>query len=94
MQTLTLKNTAKNLTLLFAGALMATMIAVPLGGIASANDGEDDPVDNSIVVPVTYTIEASNGSASIFELVERDGQMMLVLVNNGPTYAPFNDDDE
>ncbi|MCI0799605.1 MAG: hypothetical protein J4O06_12585 [Chloroflexi bacterium] len=92
MRTLTLKNTAKNMTLLVAGALMATMIAVPLGGIASADD--DDPVVNRIVVPVTYTIEANNGSPSTFELVERDGQMMLVLVSQGPTYTPSNDDDD
>ena len=91
MQTLTLKNTAKNLTLLAAGALMATMIALPLGGIASADD-DDDPVDNSIVVPFTYTIEATNGGSSTFELVERDGQMMLVLVDGRITYAPSNDD--
>lgn len=95
MRTLTLKNTAKNMTLLVAGALMATMIAVPLGGIASADDdGDDDPVVNRIVAPVTYTIEANNGSPSTFELVERDGQMMLVLVSQGPTYTPSNDDDD
>ncbi|MCH8351477.1 MAG: hypothetical protein J4O03_12420 [Chloroflexi bacterium] len=92
MRTLTLKNTAKNMTLLVAGALMATMIAVPLGGIASADD--DDPVVNRIVAPVTYTIEANNGSPSTFELVERDGQMMLVLVSQGPIYTPSNDDDD
>ena len=93
MQTLTLKNTAKNLTLLVAGALMATMIAVPLGGIASADD-DDDPVINRIVVPVTYNIEASNGSRSTFELVDRDGQMMLVLVTEGPIYTPSNTEDD
>ena len=93
MRTLTLKNIAKNMTLLVAGALMATMIAVPLGGIASADDDDDIPVNNAIVVPVTFTIEANNGSPSTFELVERDGQMMLVLLHQGPTYTPFDDDD-
>ena len=43
MATLTLKNTWKNLTLVADGALMATLIAVPLGGIASADvDPNDD----------------------------------------------------
>ena len=43
MGTITLKNTWKNMTLVATGALMATLIAVPLGGIASA---DDDPNDN------------------------------------------------
>ena len=93
MQTLTLKNTAKNLTLVVAGALMAAMIAVPLGSIASADD-DDDPSFNQVVAPITYTIKASNGSPTTFELVERDGQTILVLVSEGPVYPPFNDDDD
>ena len=67
MATLTLKNTWKNLTLVAAGALMETLIAVPLGGIASADvDPNDDlPYIAPIEAP-TYTIEASDGFRSTF----------------------------
>ena len=91
MQTLTLKNTWKNLTLIAAGALMATMIAVPLAGVASASDTDEHPF---IAPPatVTYSIEASNGTTTNFELVERDGKMILVLYED--TTVPFYDPDE
>ena len=92
MQTLTLKNTWKNLALVAAGALMATMIAVPLAGNASADDHD------TYVAPVeapTYTIKASNGTTSTFELVERDGKMILVLFEGEkfltPEYVPTDD---
>ena len=94
MATLTLKNTWKNLTLVAAGALMATLIAVPLGGIASADvDPNDDlPYIAPIEAP-TYTIEGSNGFRSTFELVERDGEMMLVLFTDETDFvAPENDE--
>ena len=42
MGTITLKNTWKNLTLVATGALMATLIAVPLGGIGSADADPND----------------------------------------------------
>jgi len=86
VQNLTLKNTWKNLTLVAAGALMATMIAVPLAGNASA---DDHPFLSPDVVP-TYSIKASNGLTSVFELVERDGKMMLVLFEDDslPFIAP------
>ena len=92
MQTLTLKNTWKNLTLIAAGALMATMIAVPLVGVASAAD-DDDPYIGP-PAKVTYSIEASNGSTTTFELVERDGQMLLVLYEDTTPAFVAPDDDE
>ena len=91
MRTLTLKNTWKNLTLVAAGALMATMIAVPLAGVASASDSDEHPFIVPATAP-TYTIKASNGLDTIFELVERDGNMMLVVFEDDT--VPFYDPDE
>ena len=94
MATLTLKNTWKNLTLVAAGALMATLIAVPLGGIASADVDPND--DLPYIAPIespTYTIEGSNGFRSTFELVERDGEMMLVLFTDETDFVAPEDDE-
>ena len=93
MGTLTLKNTWKNLTLVAAGALMATLIAIPLGGIASADDTDDLPYIAPIEAP-TYTIEGSNGSSATFELVETNGETMLVLVEEESRYLPLGPDDD
>ena len=62
MGTITLKNTWKNLTLVATGALMATLIAVPLGGIASADDDPNDtlPYISPVEAP-TYAIRGSKG---------------------------------
>ena len=90
MGTVTLKNTWKNLTLVATGALMATLIAVPLGGIASADN------DIPYIVPVedaTYTLQGSNGLKATFELVERDGEMMLVLFEDDTVFFAPEDDD-
>ena len=94
MGTLTIKNTWKNLTLVAAGALMATLIAVPLGGIASADvDPNDDlPYIAPIEVP-SYILEGSNGLKATFELVERDGEMMLVLFTKETVFVAPEDDD-
>ncbi len=94
MGTLTLKNTWKNLTLVAAGALMATLIAVPLGGIASADvDPNDDlPYIAPIEAP-TYSLNGSNGIKSTFELVERDGEMMLVLFTDETVFEAPEDDE-
>ena len=92
MRTLTLNNTWKNLTLVAVGALMATMIAVPLTGSVSA-DSDDDPSFHPTSAKVTYSITGSNGLSSTFELIERDGQTVLALVVND-TPASFNPEDE
>ena len=94
MGTLTLKNTWKNLTLVAAGALMATMIAIPLSGIASADDTDDDLPYIAPIEAATYTIESSNGSSATFELVETNGEMMLVLVEEESRYLPLSPDDD
>ena len=95
MRTLNMKNTWKNLTLVAAGALMATMIAVPLAGSASADaDNDDERAVHSAPAKVTYTITASNGRPSTFELVERDGTMVLALyVDDAPEFVAPDDDD-
>mgnify|MGYP001372693655 CR=1 FL=1 len=94
MRTITLKNTWKNLTLVAAGALMATLIAVPLGGVANAAfDPNDDLPYIAPVEAATFTIEGSNGLMSTFELIERDGEMMLVLFEDTTAFvAPVDDD--
>ena len=93
MRTLTLKNTWKNLTLIAVGALMATMIAVPLAGSASA-DEDDEPSFHPAPAKVTYSIKASNGVPTTFELVDRDGTMVLALyVADAPTPVANDDDD-
>ena len=96
MHTLTLKNTMKNLTLLAAGGLMATMIAIPLAGVASANpdDDDDDGIRTVGTANPIYRIESTNGVPSSFELVERDGETFLVLVEVEEALQPDYDDDE
>ena len=71
MGTITLKNTWKNLTLVAAGALMATLIAVPLAGSTIAK---------ASAASFTYTVDSDNGTTLTFELVEREGDMIPVLV--------------
>lgn len=93
MRTLTLKNTWKNLTLIAVGALMATMIAVPLAGSASA-DSDDDPSFHPAPSTVTYSIKGSNGISTTFELVERDGTMVLALFVDDASDFVVIDDDE
>ena len=95
MRTITLKNTWKNLTLVAAGALMATLIAVPLGGVANAAfDPNDDLPYIAPAVEAIYTIEGSNGSSATFELVERNGEMMLVQVEVPSLYLPLGPEDD
>lgn len=70
---------------------MATMIVVPLAGNASADDDEVPylaPVGN-----VTYSIKASDGFSSTFELVESNEQMMLVLSDTTSFFVTPEDAD-
>jgi hypothetical protein len=93
MGTITLKNTWKNLTLVATGALMATLIAVPLGGIASADDDPNDTLPYLAPVEApTFTIRGSDGLRSTFDLVERDGDMMLVLYEDTSVFGAPEDD--
>ena len=69
------------------------MIAVPLGGIASA---DDDPNDTLPCIPPveapTYAIQGSNGLRSTFELVELDGKMKTVLYEDTSVFVAPEDD--
>ena len=96
MHALTLKNTLKNLTLLAAGGLITTMIAVPLAGLASADvdDDDDDGVRPVQTTNPTYHISSTNGVDSTFHLVERDGEMFLVLVVPEEANTPLYDDED
>ena len=91
MQTLTLKNTMKNLTLVAVGALMAAMIAVPLAGSAAADD--DDLPYRAPASAVTYSLPGSDGHTANFVVVERGGDMILVLdpIVTAPFIAPDDD---
>ncbi len=69
------------------------LIAVPLGGIASADDDPNDtlPYISPVEAP-TYAIRGSNGLSSTFELVERDGKMMMVLYEGTSVFVAPEDD--
>lgn len=96
MQTLTLKNTWKNLTLIAAGALMATMIAVPLSGSASANDDDDDDHIVITVEPTTpsFTLVDGDGNAVEFTLINNGvGQVLTLVEDSNDLGNPFADDE-
>ena len=93
MRTLTLKNTWKNLTLVAAGALMATMIVLPFAGSASA-DEDDDFSFHPAPAKVTYSIKGSNGAPTTFEVIEINGTMVLTLfVDDAPTLVSTDEDE-
>ena len=94
MRTLNMKNTWKNLTLIAVGALMATVIAVPLAGSASADADNDDETAIHTPTKITYSITSSTGQPTTFELVERDGMMVLTLfVDDASTFVAIDDDE-
>ncbi len=84
MNTLKLKNLMRNLALTGAGAIMATLILLPM--ITSADDGDDQ--DDSLTASqrgLTYAIRASDRSLSVFTLVEINGASVLTLVKQPVT---------
>ena len=90
MKILKLNSLLRNLTLLGAGAFMATLVVLPITTSAS----DDDDVFSPAVVPAaTYTLGASDGTSAVFTLVENDGSMVLTLVEE-PTVRDFSDDDD
>ena len=97
MQVLNLKNTGKSLTLLAAGALMATLIAVPLAGNASANDDGLD--DGEVVITVesttpTFTLVDRDGNAVDFTLINNGvGQVLTLVEDVNEISNPFPDDE-
>ena len=95
MRTLTLKNTAKNMTLLVAGALMATMIAVPLSANASADDSDDDGVVIRVLPNTpTFTLVDRDGNAVDFTLTTNSFGKMLTLVEARAYGSGETEDDD
>ena len=90
MKTLKLNNLIRNLTLLGAGAFMATLVVLPL--TTNASD-DDDPYRPVAVPAATYILGASDGTNAVFTLVENDGSMVLTLVEE-PAVRDFDFDDD
>ena len=82
-------NLMRNLTLIGAGAFMATLVVLPI--TTNASD-DDDSFDRPAASVATYTLGASDGTSAVFTLVENDGTMVLTLVEEPADFA-FNDDD-
>ena len=82
-------NLMRNLTLIGAGAFMATLVVLPI--TTSAEDDEGD--SRSVAVPAAnYVLGASDGTSAVFTLVENDGSLVLTLVEER-VIRDFNDDD-
>jgi len=91
MKILKLNNLMRNLTLLGAGAFMATLVVLPI----TTHAEDDDDINTPVAVPAaTYTLGASDGTSAVFTLVENDGSLVLTLVEE-PVVRDFdfNDDD-
>ncbi len=90
MKTLKLNNLMRNLTLIGAGAFMATLVVLPI----TTNASDDDDINTPVAVPAaTYTLGASDGTSAVFTLVENDGSMVLTLVEEPAADFAFTDDD-
>ena len=98
MQILTLKNMGKNLTLIAAGALMATIIAVPLSGSVSAShDAADDGATVTVQpTPPTFTLVDGDGNAVNFTLTANGVGQVLTLVEETADVSGgiFDEDDD
>ncbi len=90
MKILKLNNLMRNLTLIGAGAFMATLVVLPI----TTNASDDDDINTPVAVPAaTYVLGASDGTNAVLTLVENDGSMVLTLVEE-PVVREFNDDDD
>ena len=90
MKTLKLNSLMRNLTLLAAGAFMATLVVLPVTG--SAND--DEPYSPEVVPPATYMLVDSDSTVSLFTLVDNDGSRVLTLVEEPAVRTNDDDDDD
>ena len=88
MKILKMDNLMRNLTLIGAGAFMATLVVLPITTSAS----DEKPYTPGAVPAATYTLGASDGTSAVFNLVENDGSMVLTLVEE-PTDFAFTDED-
>ncbi len=90
MKILKLNNLMRNLTLIGAGAFMATLVVLPL--TTNASD-DDDPYTPVAVPAATYMLGASDGTSAVFTLEQNDGSMVLTLVEE-PAVRDFGFDDD
>ncbi len=91
MKTLKLNSLTRNLTLIAAGAFMATLVVLP---ITSSADHLDD-ISPEVVPVATYMLAASDETVAIFTLVENGGNMVLALVEEPAINTrSFDDDDD
>ncbi len=88
MKILKLNNLMRNLTLIGAGAFMATLVVLPI----TTNASDDDEINTPVAPAATYTLGASDGTSAAFTLVEIDGSLVLTLVDE-PADFEFNEDD-
>ena len=91
MHTLTLKNMAKNLTLVAAGALMATMIAIPLVGTVNADDdaptaiaGVNQTVDGGDVVALAGSGTDPEGQSLTYTWIQTGGPSVTLSDPSAP----------
>ena len=77
MKTLKLNSLMRNLTLITAGAFMATLVVLPI--TTNASD-DDDEVNRPAASVATYTLWDGDGNTSVFTLETNDGSMVLTLV--------------
>ena len=89
MKTLKLNSLTRNLTLIAAGAFMATLVVLPI--TSSADD--DNPFRPEVTASATYILEASDGTEAVFTLVANDGSMVLTLVEEPAIRTIVEDDD-
>ncbi len=93
MKTLKLNGLTRNLTLIAAGAFMATLVVLPI--TTSASDDDDEGLSPAAVPAATYTIGASDATVSVFTLAEVNGSMVLTLVEEPAiSTRTFDDDDD
>ncbi len=88
MKTLKLNNLMRNLTLIAAGAFMATLVVLPI----TTNASDDEPYRPEAVPAATYMLAGSDNTIGIFTLVENDGKMVLTLVEER-VFPDFSEDD-
>ncbi len=81
-------NLMRNLTLIGAGAFMATLVVLPI----TTNASDEAPYKASVATAATYTLGASDGTSAVFTLVENDGSLVLTLVEE-PADFDFNEND-
>ena len=89
MQTIKLNTLVRNLSLIAAGAFMATLVVLPI--TTWAGDEDEDPTPKEAPA-ATYTLRDSRHALSVFTLVEHDGRRVLALVEEPRLFG--RDDDE